>query len=180
ESAIVAEEIALAGVPDSARINTIDNIGSTVLAVGTDQQRAGYLLPMARGRMLGCVLFSEPGVGSDLAALRTTASRTADGWRVSGTKTWTVGADWADVGVCAARTGSSKYADVSLFLVPMGADGVRVEPVPGVNPESFHRVFLDVDLPSDALLGEVGQGWQLLNDALGLERTGIPFWGRAR
>ncbi|MBF6330375.1 acyl-CoA dehydrogenase family protein [Nocardia transvalensis] len=184
ESAIVAEELALAGVPDSARINTIDNIGSTILSVGTAQQRAEYLLPIARGKMLGCVLFSEPDVGSDLASLRTTATPEGQGWRLNGVKTWTVGADWSDIGVCAARTpreGGSKYADISLFTVPMTAEGVHVEPVSGVNPEPFHRVSLNnVELTSDALLGAAGQGWELINSALGLERTGIPFWGRAR
>jgi alkylation response protein AidB-like acyl-CoA dehydrogenase len=182
ESAIVAEEMALAGVPDSARVNTVDNAGSTLLAVGTDEQKAGFLPPMAAADRLFVVLYSEPGAGSDLASLTTRADRDGSGWRLTGEKIWNVGAVKADYGICLARTGEgrSKYAGLSLFLVPLDADGVRIGEVGGFNPEAFnHIVFDDVRLEADALVGPEGDAWQVVNEALAVERTGVYFYGHA-
>jgi alkylation response protein AidB-like acyl-CoA dehydrogenase len=182
-SAIVAEEMALAGVPDSARVNTVDNAGSTLLAGGTPAQKATYLPGMAAGQCLAVVLYSEPGAGSDLAGLLTRAERDGEGWRLTGEKIWNVGAADADFGICLARTGegSSKYAGLSLFLVPLDVAGVQITEVPGINPEAFSRVSFDgAALPPDALIGPLGGGWQLANEALTVERTGAYFYGRAR
>lgn len=182
-SAIVAEEMALAGVPDSARVNTIDNAGSTLLAGGTPAQKATYLPGMAAGERLAVVLYSEPGAGSDLAGLETRAERDGESWRLTGEKIWNVGAPDADAGICLARTGegSSKYAGLSLFLVPLDITGVRITEVPGINPEAFSRVSFDgAVLRSDALVGPLGGGWQLATAALTVERTGAYFYGRAR
>jgi alkylation response protein AidB-like acyl-CoA dehydrogenase len=182
-SAIVAEEMSLAGVPDSVRINTIDNAGSTLLASGTDAQKAAYLPGMAAGTSQAVVLFSEPEAGSDLASLATRAEHEGGSWRLTGEKIWNVGAAQADFGICLARTGdgSSKYAGLSLFLVPLRADGVRVSRIPGINPEEFGRIGFDgTVLPPDSLVGLAGNGWSLANRALTIERTGIYFYGRAQ
>jgi alkylation response protein AidB-like acyl-CoA dehydrogenase len=183
ESAIVAEEMAQAGVPDSARINTIDNAGSTLLAAGTNEQKAELLPRMARGELLFAVLYSEPEAGSDLGGLATYAEADGDGWRLTGEKVWNVGAPDAEFGICLARTraGGSKYAGLSLFVVPLHAAGVEISEVPGVNPETFNRVVFDgVRLPGTALVGAAGDGWQLVNEALTVERTGVYFYGRAQ
>ncbi|WP_086782768.1 acyl-CoA dehydrogenase family protein [Crossiella equi] len=179
EAAIVTEELALAGVPDSLRVNSIDNLGATVRTAGTPEQRRELLPGLARGELLGCVLYSEPEAGSDLAALTTTARREGTDWVLEGVKTWNVGADLAQVGVCAARTSPETYTGLSLFLVPMAE--VRVSQVPGLNPEPFCRVVLDgLRLPASALLGPEGGGWPLITEALALERTGLCFAARAR
>lgn len=183
EAAIIAEEMALAGVPDSARVNTIENAGATLLSVGTAEQKKTYLPAMAAGDVLCCVLYSEPDAGSDLGSLATHAEPSGSGWRLVGEKLWNVGARAASFGVCAARTGegASKYADISLFMVPLDAEGVHIEEIPSFNPEALHRLVFDGTwLPADALIGPLGGGWQLISDALVLERTGVNFYGRAR
>jgi alkylation response protein AidB-like acyl-CoA dehydrogenase len=138
---------------------------------------------MAAGECLAVVLYSEPAAGSDLAGLATRAERDGAGWRLSGEKIWNVGAPDAEFGVCLARTGqgSSKYAGLSLFLVPLETSGVHVTRVPAVNPEAFNRVSFDgAALPADALIGPLGGGWQLAHEALTVERTGVYFYGRAQ
>jgi alkylation response protein AidB-like acyl-CoA dehydrogenase len=183
ESAIVAEEMALAGVPDSARVNTVDNAGSTLLAAGTAEQKATHLPRMAAAESLFVVLYSEPGAGSDLGGLSTRAEPDGTSWRLSGEKVWNVGARLAEFGICLARTGDgrSRYAGLSLFIVPLNAEGVRIREVPGFNPEAFNRITFDrVALAPTALVGSPGDGWQLVNDALAVERTGIYFYGHAQ
>ncbi|OPC78085.1 hypothetical protein B4N89_38415 [Embleya scabrispora] len=181
-SATVAEELALHGVPDSARVNTVDNAGATLLAAGTPEQRARHLPAMARGERVFAVLYTEPEAGSDLAALTTEAHPTRHGWLLNGVKSWNARTSSATFGICAARTpgAGNRYAEISLFIVPLRAPGVHVEPIATINPELFFHVRLDdVALPPDALVGRPGQGWALLSRALGLERTGICFAGRA-
>lgn len=183
DAAAVAEEMALCGIPDSARTNTIDNAGNTILEAGSESQKRRYLPPMARGEMIASVLYSEPGAGSDLAALKTRATRIdGGGWRVSGTKIWNVLTPEADFGICAACTaeGGSKYSGLSLFLVPLRQAGVGITPIDGPGLETFYRVDLDTEIPAESLVGDEGGGWAIINNALGLERTGVCFYGRAR
>ncbi|MFI6025990.1 amino acid adenylation domain-containing protein [Amycolatopsis magusensis] len=187
DAAAVAEELALAGVPDTARVNTIENAGTTLLAAGTDRQKARHLPPMAAGEVFFSVLYSEPSAGSDLSSLRTTAEPAGDGWVLHGTKIWNVRTDLAGYGICAARTGpaepggAGRFTSITLFLVPLDAPGVTVERVGSLNPEAFTKVTFDqVALDAGAVLGEPGGGWPLIGGALGAERTGICFYGRAR
>ncbi|MFI6585182.1 acyl-CoA dehydrogenase family protein [Embleya sp. NPDC050493] len=182
-AATVAEELALHGVPDSVRVNTVDNAGATLLAAGTPEQRARHLPGMAAGTTAFAVFYTEPEVGSDLGALATRAEPTGNGWRLNGAKAWNARTSSAEFAICAARTpgGGNKYADISLFVLPLSAPGVHITAIPTINPEVFFHVRLDdVALPHDALVGRPGQGWSLLSQALGLERTGICFAGRAR
>jgi alkylation response protein AidB-like acyl-CoA dehydrogenase len=183
EAAIVAEELALHGVPDSARVNTIDNVGACILGVGTAEQRQAWLPPMAAGQTVASVLFTEYEAGSDLASLQTRADRMSDGWRLHGTKVWNAKSAAATYGLCAARTDASRsgYAGLTLFLIRLDAPGVRVEPVPTLNPEQLYEVRLDgVAAGRQEVVGEVGGGWQVVEAALARERGGLVYYGRAR
>ncbi|GGZ19454.1 hypothetical protein GCM10010300_74360 [Streptomyces olivaceoviridis] len=182
--AAVAEELALHGVPDSARVNTIDNAGTTLLSFGTERQRRRHCPEMAAGRVIFCVLYTEPDAGSDLGGMATRAERIADGWRLTGTKTWNATTADARYGICAARVaggGDNAYAATALFVVPLDHSAVRIEALPTVNPEPFFTVHLDgAEVDDEALIGSPDAGWSMLTEALGLERTGICFAGRAR
>ncbi|WP_225824113.1 acyl-CoA dehydrogenase family protein [Streptomyces naphthomycinicus] len=183
-TAVVAEELALHGVPDSARVNTIDNAGATLLSSGTERQRRRYCPDMAAGRVTFSVLYTEPDAGSDLGGMATRAERTPDGWRLTGTKTWNATTADARYGICAARVaggGDNAYAATALFVVPLDHPAVRVEALRTINPERFFTVRLDgAEVDDEALIGSPGAGWSMLTQALGLERTGICFAGRAR
>jgi len=117
-------------------------------------------------------LFSEPDAGSDLAGVRTRAEKTDTGWRIDGQKVWSSAAASADYGVLLARTGPDKHRGLSMFIVPMHIDGVTVRPLLQIDGESkFNEVFFDgAQLSDDALIGEVGQGWEIALLTLGRER----------
>lgn len=184
-SAVVAEELPLHGIPDSVRVNTVDNAGNVLLRAGTEKQCEEFLPGIARGETIFSVLYTEPDVGSDLGAMSTRAEATPTGWLVNGTKLWNARTSLAQYGTLAARTANgdrrTTFAEVGLFVVPLETPGVRVERVESINHEDLFRVRLeDVSLPHEALLGRPGQGWSLLTEALGLERTGVNFAGKAR
>ena len=138
---------------------------------------------LVRGEELWCQLFSEPGAGSDLAALRTRAQQTGDGgWRVSGQKVWTSWAHLADRGFLLARTGGEGHAGLTAFTIDMRAPGVSVRPiVQATGAATFNEVFLDdVLLPPEAHLGPLGSGWAvamttLMNERLAVGADQIPF-----
>jgi alkylation response protein AidB-like acyl-CoA dehydrogenase len=170
--AIFAEECARADVPRQLAITAIDLVGPVLIAFGTDHQRQRYLERIRLGDDIWTQLFSEPEAGSDLAAVRTTAVRTQSGWRVKGQKVWSSAAKSAQHGILLARTGADGHHGLSMFIVPMDAAGVAVRPIRQIDGESkFNEVFLDdVELPHDALIGEVGQGWPIAMMTLGRER----------
>lgn len=152
----------------------------SLLAYGTPEQQERYLGPTLRGETLWCQLFSEPDAGSDLAALRTRAQRTADGWRVNGQKVWTSGARWADYGILLARTDpdAPKHKGLTYFVVDMKAGpqtsgGIGIRPLKEITGDSlFNEVYFDdVLLPHDAVVGEVNGGWQVARNTLGNERV---------
>lgn len=183
ESGIVAEELALHGVPDSARINTIDNVGTCILHAGTDEQRRMFLPHMAAGDVIASVLFTEPDCGSDLASLTTRAERMHEGWVLHGTKVWNATSSMAAFGLCAARTGppASGYLGLTLFLVPMDAHGVEIEQVASMASEPLYRVRLrGAAVDPIQVVGEVGAAWQVIDTALARERGGLTYFGRAR
>ncbi|MEV0262322.1 acyl-CoA dehydrogenase family protein [Streptomyces sp. NPDC050617] len=184
-SAVVAEELTLHGIPDSVRVNTVDNAGSILMRVGTEEQRARYLPGIARGTTVFSVLYTEPEVGSDLGAMSTRIEPVPGGWSLNGTKVWNARTAEAQFGTVAARIADegrgTKFAEVGLFIVPLQAPGVRIEKIDSINHEDLFRVRLEeVFLPQEALVGSPGQGWALLTEALGLERTGVNFAGKAR
>ncbi|GAA0571560.1 acyl-CoA dehydrogenase family protein [Paractinoplanes ferrugineus] len=176
ETAIAIEELVRAGIPDTMHVNTIQIVGLFLLLAGTEEQKRAHLPAMARGEKFASVLYTEPESGSDLGSLRTTATPDGDGWRLHGEKVFSLKSDVTDLGLCAARTGPGTYDGISLFLVDLHADGVRVEPIASIADEDFHRIRLDgVRVGAGDLLGETGGGWPLLTRALAVERTGLDY-----
>jgi alkylation response protein AidB-like acyl-CoA dehydrogenase len=182
-AALVTEELARAGIPDSLYVNGIQTVGQLILAAGTATQKSRILPGLARGELLGCILYSEPEAGSDLASLSCAAKRVAAGFELSGTKIFGLKCGLADIGLCAARTSHSavpKYHGITMFLVDMHAPGVDVRAMDGVAQERFHVVTLNtVRLTPDDVVGEVDQGWPVLVEALPFERVGFDFAARA-
>ncbi len=151
--------------------------GPTVLARGSDAQQRRWLPELAAGRQAWCQLFSEPGAGSDLAGLETSARAVPGGRAVRGQKVWSSGADTADHGLLLARSDPDrpKHDGLSLFVLDMDQPGVTARPLRQMNGAAeFCEVYLDDALVTDAdLLGEPGQGWAVANAVLGFERTSI-------
>lgn len=147
----------------------------TILALGSDEQRRRWLPALRRGDSLCCQLFSEPGAGSDLGALSTTAVRDGDGWRVNGQKVWTTGAQFADLGYLIARTDptAERRAAFTAFVIDMRSPGIEVRPLRQMSGgTSFNEVFLDdVRVPDADRLGAVGGGWHAAMTTLGFERV---------
>ncbi|XCM32531.1 acyl-CoA dehydrogenase [Streptomyces parvus] len=148
----------------------------SLIAYGTAEQRERYLPATLRGDLQWCQLFSEPDAGSDLAALRTRAVRTGEGWRITGQKVWTSAARTADHGILLARTDpdAPRHRGLTYFLVDMKrARGIDVRPLREITGASlFNEVYFDdVLLPADAVVGEVGGGWRVARHTLGNERV---------
>jgi alkylation response protein AidB-like acyl-CoA dehydrogenase len=176
EAAIAVEELVRAGIPDTLHVNTVQIVGLFLLMAGSTAQKRTHLPPLARGERFASVLYTEPDSGSDLGSLQTTATPDGDGWRLDGVKVYSLKSDVTDLALCAARTGSGRYAGISLFLVDLHAPGVTRTPIPSIADEAFHRVELaGVRVGPGDLLGEVGGGWPLLTQALAIERTGLDY-----
>ncbi|MFI1247844.1 acyl-CoA dehydrogenase [Streptomyces anulatus] len=148
----------------------------SLIAHGTEEQRERYLPATLRGDLQWCQLFSEPDAGSDLAALRTRAVRTDEGWRITGQKVWTSAARTADHGILLARTDpdAPKHRGLTYFLVDMkNTEGIDIRPLKEITGEAlFNEVYFDdVLLPADAVVGEVGGGWRVARNTLGNERV---------
>ncbi|OLF13905.1 acyl-CoA dehydrogenase [Actinophytocola xinjiangensis] len=165
------------------RLNPLGlNLAAPALfAHGTDEQRARFLGPMARGEQVWCQLFSEPGSGSDLASLSTRAVRDGDEWVITGQKVWTTWADQADFGVLLARTDPDlpKHQGITYFLLPMRQPGVEVRPLPHLGGETeFFEVFFDgARVPDTSRVGEVGAGWRVAQATLSGERQMVSGAG---
>jgi alkylation response protein AidB-like acyl-CoA dehydrogenase len=177
---IVDGEFAAAGAPDNTPIRIgigLGMAGPTILRHGTDEQRRRYLRPLWTGEEVWCQLFSEPGAGSDLAALATRATRDGDDWIVNGQKVWTSMAHEARFAILLARTDPDlpKHAGLTYFICDMHAPGVEVRPLRQITGEAeFNEVFLtDVRLPDSLRLGAVGEGWQVARTTLMNERVAI-------
>ncbi|MGI8761191.1 MAG: acyl-CoA dehydrogenase family protein [Jatrophihabitantaceae bacterium] len=198
--AVVDTELAAAGAPDNnpRRIGIgLGMAAPTILVHGTDEQRARWLRPLWTGEEVWCQLFSEPGAGSDLAALGTRAVRdgatpagaggdpasaaegAADGadWVVNGQKVWTSMAHEARWAILVTRTDPDvpKHAGMTYFVCDMSAPGVEVRPLRQLTGEAeFNEVFLsDVRIPDAQRLGEVGNGWRVAQTTLMNERVAI-------
>jgi 3-oxochol-4-en-24-oyl-CoA dehydrogenase len=149
----------------------------SIVAFGTDEQKERFLPPTFRGEMIWCQLFSEPGAGSDLASLTTKATKVEGGWRITGQKIWTTGAQVSEWGALLARTDPSapKHNGITYFLLDMKSDGVEVKPLRELTGNAmFNTVFIDdVFVPDDLVLGEVNRGWEVSRNTLTAERVSI-------
>jgi alkylation response protein AidB-like acyl-CoA dehydrogenase len=177
---IVQEELARARAPELVGRIGVNLVGPTLLAHGTEDQRRRWLPGILRADILFCQLFSEPGAGSDLASLATRARRSdrEDGWVLDGQKVWTSYAQFADWGLCLARTNPDvrKQAGITALAIDMRAPGVEVRPLRQITGESdFNEVFLtEVFVPDDCVIGEVDAGWRVSAATLAHERGTNP------
>jgi alkylation response protein AidB-like acyl-CoA dehydrogenase len=174
QKAIYDEEMAHANAPVTVNTLGLTFLGPTVMAIGSDAQKHEIIKPMLHNEVIWCQGFSEPGAGSDLASLTTRATDAGDHWVVNGQKVWTTNALHADRMFALVRTDpeSQRHRGLSMLLLDMHADGVDARPLKQMTGnEEFGEVFLtDVKVPKDAVLGEVGSGWNVAMLLLSFER----------
>ncbi|MDQ6697452.1 MAG: acyl-CoA dehydrogenase family protein [Actinomycetota bacterium] len=184
DQTVVREEMWAHHEPRGAQYMGLNWVGPAIMAYGTDEQKARFLGPIARGEVIWCQGFSEPDAGSDLASLVTRADPVDGGaWRINGQKIWTSYAEMAQWCVLAARVGPKgepKHAGITMFLVPMDRPGVTVRPIRSMlGRHHLNEVFFDdVEVSPDEVLGEVGAGWAVIRRALAHERVGIARYAR--
>lgn len=181
EQVIFAEEYARAGGPPRLNHIGVELIGPTILAFGTEAQKARLLPPIARGEQIWCQGYSEPGAGSDLANVRTRATLENGEWRIDGQKIWTSLAQFSDWIFILARTeaGSRGTRGLSFLLVPMAQRGVTVRAIEQMTGDAeFNEVFFDGAVAAGGdILGAAGDGWRVAMALLGFER-GVSTLGQ--
>ncbi|HLI53945.1 MAG TPA: acyl-CoA dehydrogenase family protein [Acidimicrobiales bacterium] len=155
----------------------IDLIGPTILAHGDEEQKRRWLPGIRTGEEIWCQMFSEPDAGSDLAGLKSRATRDGEGWRVSGAKVWTSRAHYSRWGLLLARHDFSlpKHRGITAFGLDMSSPGVTVRPLVQMNRDAhFNEVFMDdVWIPDSDRIGGVGEGWRVALTCLGFERGAL-------
>jgi alkylation response protein AidB-like acyl-CoA dehydrogenase len=183
---VVEEEFKRIGAVGVAKAGIRVLAAATILAHGTDMQKAKFLRRSLTGEDTWCQLFSEPGSGSDVAGAVTRADLKGNQWVVNGQKVWTTSAHKADWGLLLARTDwdKPKHAGLSYFILDMKQPGVTVHPLKQMNGHaSFNQVFLtDAVVPPDMLVDEVGHGWAVTTTTLMHERRGadgLRSWAQA-
>jgi alkylation response protein AidB-like acyl-CoA dehydrogenase len=207
EQLVIDEELRRAGVRRPVNPIGIGWAGPTLTYAGTEEQKERWIWPLLSGEEFWCQLFSEPGAGSDLAALATRAERDGDSYVVNGSKIWTSYAHVARWGILLARTDHpspstaanpanpakhanpaklakhAKHAGISYFVCPMDAPGIEIRPLVDMTGEhTFNEVFFtDVRIPADHLVGPEHGGWELAKVTLGNERVSLSgegaLWG---
>jgi alkylation response protein AidB-like acyl-CoA dehydrogenase len=178
---IIEGEMRRAGASKPMNPIGIGHCGPIIVALGNDEQKQRYLLPMLAGEELWCQLFSEPGAGSDLANLGTRAERDGDVYHVNGQKIWTSLADHAKFGILIARTRNdvSKHQGISYFIISMDLPGIEVRPIRNMTGSAgFNEVFFtDVRVPAENLIGEENLGWGMAKSTLANERVSLSTGG---
>ncbi|HML96988.1 MAG TPA: acyl-CoA dehydrogenase family protein [Tepidiformaceae bacterium] len=180
---IFNEQMAYHGVPGTVNMG-VAWVGPVVMLYGTDAQKEQYLSRIADGSDLWCTLYSEPGAGSDLAAMQTRAVRDGDDYIINGQKIWTTFGHYADWGWLAARTdpGAPKHKGISTFAIKMDTPGITVRPLTNMaGTHEFNEVFFqDVRVPAANLVGEENRGWYNVAVGLDFERSSIGATSNAR
>ncbi len=159
---------------------TLNTVGPTLIQYGTDTQKNEFLPAILRGEIDFAIGYSEPGAGSDLASLRTTAVRVGDEYVINGSKMFTSGAEYADYIWLAARTDpeAKKHKGITVFIVPTSASGFSWKPLhtmPGVS--TYYTFYDDVRVPASAVVLGENQGWTLVTNQLNLERAALGNLG---
>ncbi|WP_410050053.1 acyl-CoA dehydrogenase family protein [Actinomadura sp. CNU-125] len=171
---VFEEEYYAAGAPGRVSQNGINLLAPTLMKHGTPEQLARVLPPMAAGEVIWAQAWSEPGAGSDLAALRATATRTDGGWLLNGQKTWSSRAAFADRGFGLFRSDpdSERHRGLTYLMFPLDAEGVTVRPIGRLDGKpAFAELFLDgVFVPDADVIGEPGKGWNVAMSTAGNER----------
>jgi alkylation response protein AidB-like acyl-CoA dehydrogenase len=179
ERYVLLEELLAAGAPVGAHWIADRQSGPALLRYGTGVQKLRFLPGITRGELYCCIGMSEPGAGSDLAAVRSRAIRSTDGrWRLRGQKIWTTHAQRAHLMIALVRTADpdpeTRHSGLSQFLIELDRSGVIVRPIRDLTGEEhFNEVFFDdVVLEPECLLGREGDGWKQVTDELSFERSG--------
>ena len=177
ERYVVIEELLAAGAPVGGHWIADRQSGPLLLRWGAERYRRELLPRIARGECWFCIGMSEPDTGSDLASLRTSATRTGEGWLVNGSKLWTSFAHRADYMIALVRTApatESRHSGLSQLLVKLDSPGISIRPIPNIaGDEDFNEVVFDnVLVPDDCLIGTEGEGWMQVNAELAYERSG--------
>jgi acyl-CoA dehydrogenase len=171
---IFTDEAAVAGAP--VPFLTINTVGPTIMRFGTPEQRARYLPKIASGEAHFSIGYSEPGAGTDLAALRTRAVRDGDEWVINGQKMWTSLIQHADYVWLACRTDpeAAKHRGLSMIIVPTTAEGFSWTPVRTMSgPTTSATYYNDVRVPVSSTVGDVNGGWELITNQLNHERVAL-------
>ncbi len=173
DASAIVSEFRKVGAPGAGQDRT--NItANTIMQFGSDALKRKIIPGFLTGRASQCLLYSEPGAGSDLAAVRTRADRDGDNYVVTGQKVWTSGAKTAEYGLLIARTDWDvpKHSGLSFFIIEMRQPGIEVRPINQITGDShFSEVFLDsAEVPAENRIGAEGEGWKVLQTALAVER----------
>lgn len=175
---VVTEELLAAGAPVSAHWIADRQIVPSLLKYGTEAQKSEFLPRIVGGECFFAIGMSEPDSGSDLASVRTRATRADGGWSLSGTKVWTSGAHLAHAFIVLARTApvdpEDRHAGLSQFIVNLRGPGVEIRPIFSMNgAHHFNEVILDqAFVPDSMVFGEIGEGWRQVTSELSFERSG--------
>jgi hypothetical protein len=178
ERFVVTEELLAAGAPVSAHWVADRQAAPSLLRYGTERQKQHYLPRIVAGEMYWAIGMSEAQSGSDLASVRTRATRVENGWVLDGTKLWTSGAHRAHMFFVLARSEAHDVAHrhngLSQFIVPLSSPGTTISPIEDMSGRRhFNEVHLDsVFVPDDHVLGRIGSGWEQVTSELGYERSG--------
>ena len=178
ERYVVLEELLAAGAPVSAHWIAERQSGPSLLRYGSEAQKSAILPRIAAGECFFCIGMSEADTGSDLASVRTRATRVAGGWRVNGAKLWTTNAHRCQYMILLGRTApvdpERRHEGLSQFLVDLSLPGIAIRPIRNLAGEHHFNevVFDDVALPDDAILGREGDGWSQVTGELAYERSG--------
>ena len=181
---IFGQEEARFNVPNAVYVIGLGMIAPTLRACGTAEQQQRYLTKLLRGEEIWSQLFSEPGAGSDVASLATSAVRDGDEWILNGQKVWTSGAQYSDFGeiICRTNPEAEKHKGITAFIVDMKTPGITIKPLKQMNGgASFNEVFFDdVRVPHENVLGDVNEGWTVAITTLMNERVAIGAGGGTR